>query len=149
MSTITHEEQVVIPHEQPAAGGQGGTELRIVNPDPRYPKARLIEPTTLGYIYLAAPVRPPGRLPLVLPSLERSRLLRHLKELARGIERLNEVVKATVFRAIVMPPTARFSSYLKQRGASIHLANFDVVVLIQTTSPAAARKVQETPVYGA
>ena len=149
MPTITQEEEVVIPHEQPVAGGQGGTELRIVNPDPRYPKAKLIEPTTLGYIYLAAAVRPPGRIPLVLPSTQRSRLLRHLKELARGVERLDEVVKATVFRAIVMPPTARFSSYLKQRGDSIHLANFDVVVLLQTTSPAAARKVQATPAYGA
>jgi hypothetical protein len=28
-------------------------ELRIVNPDPRYSRINLIEPTTLGYIHLA------------------------------------------------------------------------------------------------
>ncbi|MFL5805088.1 MAG: hypothetical protein ACJ8CR_25505, partial [Roseiflexaceae bacterium] len=124
------------------------TELRIVNPDPKYPKAKLIEPTTLGYLYIAAAVRP-GRIPLVLPSAARSRLLRRLKELAGEIERLDQVVKASVFRAIVMPPTARFSSYLKQRAASLHLANFDVAVLIQTTSPATAHEVQTTTAYGA
>jgi hypothetical protein len=48
-----------------------------------------------------------------------------------------------------MPPTARFSSYLKERGDSLHLANFDVVTLIQTTSPATAHKVQNAPAYDA
>ncbi len=123
-------------------------ELRIVNPDSKYPKAKLIEPTMLGYLYIAASVQP-GPIPLVLPSAERSRLLMRLKELARGIERLDAVVKVTVFRAIVMPPTARFSSYLKERGDSLHLANFDVAALIQTTSPATTHEVQATPAYGA
>jgi len=43
------------------------TELQIINPDPKYPKAKLIEPTTLGYLYIAAAVRP-SPIPLVLPS---------------------------------------------------------------------------------
>jgi hypothetical protein len=41
-----------------------------------------------------------------------------------------------------MPPTARMSSYLKARGAAVHVADFDVMVLIQTTSPATAREVR-------
>src|SRR5262249_62175232 len=113
------------------------------NADPRYTRAKLIEPTTLGYIYIAASVRR-SPLPLVLPSAERRKLLRRLKGLARTIEQLDEVVKATVFRAIVMPPTARMSSYLKERGAAVHVADFDVMVLIQTTSPATARAVRAT-----
>ena len=39
-------------------------DLRIVNPDPKYSTATLIAPTTLGYVHLAAEVRPrhvPGR----------------------------------------------------------------------------------------
>src|SRR5688572_19700533 len=115
-------------------------ELRLVNPDPRYSQVTLIEPTTLGYLYVAATVRP-SPIPLVLPSAERSRLLKRLKELAREIERLDEVVKATVFRAIVMPPTTRLSSYLRGRGATLRVANFDVVLLIQTSSPATAYEV--------
>jgi hypothetical protein len=124
------------------------TKLRIVNADPRYPKATLIEPTTLGYLYLAAAVRP-SPIPLVLPSGERSKLLKRVKELARGLQRLDEVVNATVFRAIVMPPTTRFSRFLQEHGAAVRVANFDVVVLIQTTSTATARQVQTTPAYAA
>jgi len=33
-------------------------ELRIVNENPKYPPVKLIEPTTLGYIHLAAVVQP-------------------------------------------------------------------------------------------
>jgi hypothetical protein len=124
------------------------TRLRIVNPDPRYPKATLVEPTPLGYLYVAAAVRP-GRSPLVLPSAERSSLLVRLKELARGLERLDEVAQVAVFRAVVMPPMARASAYLRERGATLHVANFDVVVLVQTTSPATARQVQTAPAYAA
>jgi len=36
-------------------------ELRIVNPDPRYSTVSLVEPTGLGYLHLAAEVRPPAR----------------------------------------------------------------------------------------
>jgi hypothetical protein len=59
-----------------------------------------------------------------------------LTELARGLEELDPVVKVSVFRAIVRPPLARFSSYLKEEGAAVPRANFDVMVLIQTTSTA-------------
>jgi hypothetical protein len=69
--------------------------------------------------------------------------------LAREVERLDQVVKVTVFRAIVKPPTARFSKYLKERGPSLRVANFDVLVLIQTTSPETARDIQATPAYTA
>jgi hypothetical protein len=121
---------------------------QIVNADFGYPQARLIEPTTLGYLYVAATVRP-GPLPLVLPSAERAGLLVRLKGIARQLARLDAVVDATIFRAIVMPPTARFSAYLKERGASLHVANYDVVALIQTTSLATAREVQQAPAYEA
>jgi hypothetical protein len=123
-------------------------EPRIVSPDPKYGKAKLIEPTTLGYLYVAAAFRP-GRLPYVLPNGERSNLLKDLKDLARGVEQRDDVVKASVFRAIFMPPTARTSSYVKQRGTSLRVANFDVMVLVQTTTPATAREVQMTPPFTA
>jgi hypothetical protein len=35
-------------------------DLRIVNPDPKYSTVTLIPPTTLGYVHLAAEVRPPA-----------------------------------------------------------------------------------------
>jgi hypothetical protein len=127
--------------------------LNIVNPDPRYPRVNLIEPTTLGYIHLAAEVRPrpmpPQRLPFVPNGREKTELLSSLKMLANRLEQLESVEKATVFAAVAIPPTSRFSSYLKERADSIHLARFDVVVLIETASPEVAREVQQTPDYRA
>ena len=125
---------------------QKGAGLRIVNAELGYGKAPLIEPTKHGYVYMAASVQP-GRFPLVLPSAGRARLVAKLKVLAEQLEDIRAVVKATVFRAIVVPPTARFSSYLKERGASLHRASFDVVVLIETTSPTTVREVQGTAPY--
>jgi hypothetical protein len=123
--------------------------LRIVNPDPKYSTVALAEPAALGYIYIGATVRPSGRLPLVWPNADRSALLHQLKVLARRLELLDPFLKATVFRAIVQPPTARFSGYLKARGPSLHVADFDVIVLIETASPASARELQTTPTYHA
>jgi hypothetical protein len=126
-------------------------ELNIVNPDPRYSRVNLIEPTTLGYIHLAAEVRPrpmpPQRLPFVPNGRAREELLNRLKMLANRLEQLESVEKATVLDAVAIPPTSRFSSYLKERADSIHLARFDVAVLIETASPEVAREVQQTPDY--
>jgi hypothetical protein len=128
-------------------------ELNIVNPNPRYSPVNLIEPTTLGYIHLAAEVRPrpmpPQRLPSVPNGRAREELLSRLKMLASRLEQLESVENATVFDAVAIPPTSRFSSYLKERADSIHLARFDVVVLIETASPEVAREVQQTPDYRA
>jgi hypothetical protein len=61
---------------------------------------------------------------------------------------LTDVVRVTMFRAIVMPPTARFSSYLKAN-RSLHGANFDVVVLVETTSATTATRLQQMDGYRA
>jgi hypothetical protein len=128
-------------------------ELNIVNPDPKYSRVNLIEPTTLGYIHLAAEVSPspmpPQRLPFVPNGRAREELLSSLKMLASRLEQLESVEKATVFDAVAIPPTSRFSSYLKERADSIHLARYDVVVLIETASPEVVRAVQQTPDYRA
>src|SRR5215204_5675166 len=128
-------------------------ELNIVNPDPRYSPVNLIEPTTLGYIHLAAEVTPrpmpPQRLPFVPNRREKTDLLGKLKMLANSLEQLESVEKATVFAAVAIPPTSRFSPYLKERADSSHIARFDVVVLIETASPEVARQVQQIPDYRA
>ncbi len=121
------------------------TEPRIVNADPRYRKVTLIEPASLCYIHVAAAVQP-GTRPLVTRGRERAVLLTKLKELSPQVEQLEAVMKVTVFRAILLAPP---SSYLRKRADSLHVPRFDVVVLIETTSPATARQVQATPQYQA
>jgi hypothetical protein len=124
-------------------------ELNIVNPDPAYATVKLVEPTTRGYIHVAAEVRP-RRLPFLqrLPAgREKSALIGRLTELARQLEDLEAVEKVTVFDALAIAPAR--SAYLKERGDSIRVPRFDIVVLIETTSPAVIREVQRTPLYEA
>lgn len=118
-------------------------ELRIVNENPKYPPVKLIEPTTLGYIHLAAVVQP-RQAPFMPIGHEKAQLLARLKKLAQQLEQLEAVEKATVFHAIVMAPS---SGYVKQHRDSIHLPRYDIVVLVETLSPETARQVQKTEEY--
>src|SRR5919198_1767485 len=124
-------------------------ELKIVNPDPAYAAVKLVEPAARGYIHVAAEVRP-RRLPFLqrLPAgREKSALLGRLTELARQLEDLETVEKVTSFDALAIAPAR--SAYLKERGDTIRVPRFDIVVLIETTSPAVIREVQSTPLYDA
>jgi hypothetical protein len=122
-------------------------ELRIVHLNPKYGKARLVEPTSLGYIHVAAKVDP-RRLPFQPNSRKKGALLNELKRVAYELKQLGAVEKVTIFDAIALPPANRLP-YIRERADTLHLARFDVVVLIETTSPAAARTVETTPAYQA
>ena len=118
-------------------------ELQIVNENPNYPPVKLIEPTTLGYIHLAAVVQS-GQISFMPARGEKARLLARLKHLTQQLEQLDTVEKVTVFHAIAMAPP---SNYARQHSASIHLPRYDIVVLVETTSPETARQVQKTAEY--
>jgi hypothetical protein len=122
-------------------------EPRIINPNPRYGRVRLIEPTTLGYLHLAAEVRP-RRLPFLPAGRRKTALLARLKELARRLEseHSDSIERVTVFDAIAMPPLERLPG-VRERAGAIRVARFDVVVLVETRSPAAALDLQRTPAY--
>ncbi|MEZ4864934.1 MAG: hypothetical protein R3C14_26710 [Caldilineaceae bacterium] len=124
-------------------------ELTLANPDAHYQKVRLLEPTTLGYIHLAAAVEPQmPPLSFILPTgRDKTALLVRSQELAQRLEQETAVERVTLFDAIVIPPVARFSPYLRERGEAIHTPRFDVVVLIETTTPAVIDDVQALPTY--
>jgi hypothetical protein len=117
-------------------------KLRIVNPKSKYGRAALVEPAPLGYIHVAAAVEPPSRGPLPGRSESKAALLANLKTLARQLERMETVRKATVYRGILLPPT---SGYAKR--IATHPARYDVVVLIETTSPETIEEVQRAEPY--
>jgi hypothetical protein len=75
-------------------------DLRIVNPDPKYSTVTLIPPTTMGYVHLAAEVRPPPRPgPVIRTPRQKAELIGGLKVLARQLEQLAAVEKVTVYKA--------------------------------------------------
>ena len=120
-------------------------ELQIVNATPKYPPVKLIEPTPLGYIHIAAVVHP-RPMPLMPNGREKSELLSRLRERAHQLEHLDTVEKVTVYDAIVIAPP---SGYVKEHTASVHVPRYDIVVLVEAVSPEAAREVQKQASYEA
>jgi hypothetical protein len=105
-------------------------ELTIVNPHPKYPRVGLIEPPPTGYLLLAAVVEPTvGRTPFPRRGPRKAALLTELKALASSLERLGAVTKATVYRAVLIPPPGSDAQRMATR-----LARYDVVTLIETIS---------------
>jgi GNAT superfamily N-acetyltransferase len=105
-------------------------ELKIVNSRPKYRPVRLADPPPLGYLHIAAAVEPPaGRAPLPGSSAQKAALLSRLTALTGELQDIDEVVRATVYTAVVVPPP---SGYAKPAG---HPARYDVAVLVETTSP--------------
>ncbi|MGH3342581.1 MAG: hypothetical protein ACRDPK_06785 [Carbonactinosporaceae bacterium] len=119
-------------------------DLDIVNRQRKYPPVQLIDPPPLGYIHVAAAVGPPAQPgpPVPRRSREKSALLTRLTSLAAELEKLAEVVRATVYSAVVVPPPG---GYAKDHAA--HVARYDVVVLIETTSPDVIGDVQGAKPY--
>ncbi|HLZ68430.1 MAG TPA: hypothetical protein VKV26_00830 [Dehalococcoidia bacterium] len=126
-------------HDEPA------TALQIVNPVPRYARVPLVEPTVSGYIHIAAQVQPRS-LPFLPNGREKTALLTNLRPLARRLQRLDAVHEITGFDAIASPPFGRLP-YIREHPDEIHLARFDVVLLIETASPAAALALQQSAEY--
>jgi hypothetical protein len=117
-------------------------DLQVVNPQPRYVKVALIEPPPLGYIHVAATVDPPrGRTPFLGRSPHQATLLTRLRTLARQLERLAIVERVTVYRAVLVAPPAGSAKQAP------HRARYDVVVLIETTSPTVLGEIHATEPY--
>ena len=100
----------------------GGGCIESANPDLIHPQAAFAEPLPYGYVYVGLTVDPLGRAPFVRRSAKREEALEKLKIVAGQLEALDEVVRATVYRAVLIPPI---------EGAP----RFDVTVLLETTSP--------------
>ncbi|GAA5091874.1 hypothetical protein [Nocardia iowensis] len=86
------------------------------------PPAPFTEPASYGYLYLGMRIDPPQRTPFVGRSASRTDALRRCTTMARRLETRSEVVRVTVYEALLIPPATNHP-------------RFDVLVLVQTTSP--------------
>ena len=108
--------------------------MTIEDPSLTYPSATFTEPMPYGYVYIGMRIDPPRRTPFVRNSTKRRHVLQECKRLARPLDALAEVVAVTVYEAVVIPPV---------KGSP----QFDVMALIQTTSPDVIPIVQTTEAY--
>ncbi|GAA4894184.1 hypothetical protein GCM10023405_11040 [Streptomonospora salina] len=104
------------------------------DPAPAYAGAPFTEPMPYGYLYLGRRVDPPGRFPFLRASKARDEALEHCTRLAAELEELTEVVDATVYAAVLVPPVE-------------DSPRFDVMVLITTTGPDSIPAVEAAEAY--
>lgn len=120
--------------------------MRLVGEDLNIPRAPLREPTTDGYLLLAAEV---DQHPPILPnSRAKRKLIRQAVAAASRLARHNDVLEAAVFDALIFAPG--WGEELLARTAShdqVRPARFDLVVLVQTSSPPAAQRLAKEPEY--
>jgi hypothetical protein len=106
----------------------------------RFPPAKLVEPTTSGYLLLAAEV---DRRPMFLPnSRAKRRLLRRAGGLLAALRTDERVLDVNLFDGILAP--ARPGEVLKHR-PDVPIARFDLAVLAETTTPQAAAELEDEP----
>jgi hypothetical protein len=103
-----------------------------------FPEAKLVPPTSSGYLLLAAEI---DRRPMLLPSSRRKRaLIRHVKEVLSSLRADERVVEAVAFDGLLSP--ARPGEVLKDRPA-VAIARFDFAILVETTSPETAEEFEQ------
>jgi hypothetical protein len=113
----------------------GGASRESAKPGPEYPKVAFAEPLPYGYLYAGLEIDPPGRAPFVRRSARREEALEECKAVAGRLEALGGVVRATVYRAVLIPPI-------------VGAPRFDAVVLVQTDSPEAIAGVRSSEAFG-
>lgn len=111
--------------------------MKIVNQHLNYPKAPLMEPNKKGYIQIGIEVDY-SPFPFFLSDSSKKReLLEKAGEMLEKISRMEGVSAASLFRAAMMPPARQ--SFLDSIKGSIHVARFDVAVLIEAADVAGAK----------
>jgi hypothetical protein len=114
----------------------------IVNAKPKYRPATLVEPPALGYLLLSADVEPPsGPRPFPASSDRKTALLGRLKSAAAELAQVDAVERATVYRTVLAPPPTGSARKLE------HPARYDVIVLVETTTPAELDTLPATEPY--
>lgn len=109
----------------------------------RFPKATLMDPAASGYLHIAAEID--RRLPFLANSRRKRKLIADCKRWCQQLETDPSVVSAVVFDAFQIPPGR--GAFVKERRGKVHVARFDLAVLIEATSPKAAAAIRESPAY--
>jgi hypothetical protein len=114
-------------------------DFRRIDVGKTFPEAKLIPPTTSGYLLLAAEI---DHRPMFLPSSRHKReLVRRVKGLLSTLRRDERVLEAVAFDGLLAP--ARPGEVLKDRPA-VPIARFDFAVLVETTNPETAEELEQT-----
>lgn len=132
------------PHGAPDVIADSTEGINIVNRRLQFPKARLVEPNPSGYIHIAAEIDRIWPFGLGPVSAKKRNAVARALTLSERLQKLDRVIRASVFVGRFIPPGqgARMESR-----PHVHVARFDVVVLIETSDPQRAAELQKHELY--
>ncbi len=114
--------------------------VTLVHPQPDLGSASLVAPPPYGYLLFGATIAPPKGPPIVRRNATRQAVLTRISQQLEELAKLEFVVRATGYRAVVIPPARppRFRPALEP-------PRFDVTVLIETDTPDSLSELGATP----
>lgn len=118
-------------------------ELTIVNTHLQFPVVTLTDTSPSVFIHLAAEV---DARPVFFPnSLTKKRVLAQCKDLCKQLQVVSGVVDARLFEAILIPPGK--GEFIQKREGKVHIARFDIAVLIECQNSDIAQSLRDNLVY--
>jgi len=118
--------------------------MEIVNTHLNFSKAVLIPPNTKGYIHIAAEVDLSPVPFFWFTSKTKMETIRRAQQLLSKIENQPGVDAISLFKAAIIPPARQ--SYLDSIKEKIHVAKFDLAILIETSNVDFAVQLREHPI---
>ena len=117
--------------------------LRIVSEHVRFPRVSLVNPAPSVYLHIAAEVD--GRPPFLWNSAGKKRLIADCKRWCERLKQEPGVVSAVVFDALLIAPGR--GGFIEKRRDQVHVARFDLAVLIETEDAEVARRIETHAAY--
>lgn len=118
-----------------------GPGLNIVNAHLTFPEVSLIEPSASRFLHIGAEID--KRLPFLPSSGVKRRVVARAKACCAELRKEPGVLDASVFIARIIPPG--LGEYARKRADRLHIARFDLAVLIECDSEAVLRRVRQHP----
>lgn len=119
--------------------------LKIVNPSSRFSKVSLEKPTGHFYLQIAAEVDTALFSLFFTMSDKKKKILKQCKQFCNLLEMENGIVDAVVFKAKLIPPGR--GKFIEERKEKVHIAKFDVAVLIEAKTLGAIQAVQNSTAF--
>lgn len=107
-------------------------KLNIVNPQLKFKKVSLVEPTTSYYLHIAAEIDHSPFPFFFFTSSKKQQLIEQAKNWCLQLEKENGILSAIVFKASIIPPGK--GKFLKDRPGKVQIAEYDVAILIEANS---------------
>jgi len=120
-------------------------KLNIVNQHLKFQKVSLVEPSNSFYLHIAAEIDH-SLFPFFLSiSSKKKTIIEQSKKWCEQLRTDENVKDAVVFKAIIIPPG--IGKFIEERKDKVHIAKFDFVILIETTSIEVIENIKNSRLY--